>query len=56
MRKLALRKDTLAELGTAELAEVVGAGLTEQCLTGKLCPTGYDCFTYDACFTTHGCA
>lgn len=59
MRKLTLKKDTLTELGTAELTEVVGAGPTKpQCVSGIVaCLTNYDCLpTYDACFTTHGCA
>jgi hypothetical protein len=68
VRRLTLKKETLAELGSAELGAVVGASY----------PTKYDCTesyqvcnplsreacvvsirtclpTYDACFTTQGC-
>ena len=61
MRKLTLNKETVAELTTDELGDVVGATF----------PTKYECTesyqvcnpntrkvclpTWDACFTTHGC-
>jgi hypothetical protein len=53
MRKLTLKKETLAELSTSELTSVVGAALTL-----KTCgPTTslYCGSAYDACITARGC-
>ncbi|HEX8002441.1 MAG TPA: class I lanthipeptide [Mycobacteriales bacterium] len=56
MRKLTLKKDTLAELTSAELTEVVGAAAQT---LGKLCdgPTlSLTCGSeIDACITARGC-
>ena len=57
MRKLTLKKETVVELGSDDLAAVVGGGNTEKlCISGIVsCLPTRECPTYDACFTTHGC-
>ena len=52
VRKLTLRKDTLAELASDELARVAGAAATEICLTDPCVTrpvTGIWCLTRDWC-------
>ena len=59
MRRLSLKKETLAELSGEELGEVQGgSGQTcVVCLSEVLsCNTERCLPTWDACFTTHGCA
>lgn len=53
MRRLTLRKETVAELTTEQLGDVVGGAPTIVfCYTAPpRCP-----ISWDACFTTHGCA
>lgn len=58
MRRLNLKKETLAELSGEELGEVQGgSGETcVVCLSGAETCRTYRCLpTWDACFTTHGC-
>jgi hypothetical protein len=61
MRKLSLKKETLAELSTAELTSVVGGATgratcaVKDCLVPhsdfQQCITGVGCVTLDGCFT-----
>ena len=56
MRKLNLKKETLAELSPTELTAVVGAG-TIACVTKNPClGTGsFNCSYDDGCLTARGC-
>ena len=52
MRRLTLKRETVAELTNDELGGVVGAAVTDVCTSEKVC---VKLPTWDACFTTHGC-
>ena len=51
MRKLTLRKESLAELTTDELAGVVGAAETKICVTHRCITPG----SLTQCLPTHDC-
>lgn len=58
MRRLALKKETLAELGAADLAHVVGGAATKDgCLTNevRVCFGTVNCSHLDTCVTAQGC-
>ncbi|HVF03792.1 MAG TPA: hypothetical protein VNA20_03035 [Frankiaceae bacterium] len=56
MARLTLRKETVVELGTAELGAVVGGTFTKLCYSEEIkCLVTEKCPTRDACFTTDGC-
>lgn len=59
MRKLNLKKETVAELPAADLGLVAGAAAGDVTKVNTYCfNTDFKvCLpTFDACFTTHGCA
>lgn len=56
-RRLTLSKETLAELTTEQLGDVVGGAITKpQCFSGIVgCLPTDPCYTWDACGTANGC-